>query len=88
MGTERKKPWKLQVGEETIQRLETVSEDLGRALSANEIAAAAVFEISRVPARNLWTVLGVIRQYASPETVEDEKGPKKLHVGRQALISR
>lgn len=65
MGTANK-PWKLYVAPETVDRLQKMSDALGRSLSANEIAASAIFEVSRIPPESLWLVLGVIRQYSEP----------------------
>lgn len=64
MGTNSTKAWKIQVAPETVARLQSISDALGGSLSANEIAATAVFEVSRIPPAALWVVLGSVRYYA------------------------
>lgn len=81
MGTANK-PWKIYVAGETVDRLQKMSDALGRSLSANEIAASAVFEISRIPPESLWLVLGVIRQYSEP-AAQLPRAP----VRRKALVA-
>lgn len=75
MGTASTKAWKIQVAPETVARLQGISDSLGGSLSANEIAATAVFEVSRIPAAALWVVLGSVRYYADhPEEIAPQPG--------------
>lgn len=78
MGTESNRQWKLRVDADSINRLQIMSDALGSSLSANEIAAAAVFEVSRIAPEHLWTVLGGIRQYAKPELIVSAQSQKRL----------
>ena len=86
MGTESNRQWKLRVDADSINRLQIMSDALGASLSANEIAAAAVFEISRIAPENLWTVLGGIRQYAKPELIVSVESQKRLTARKKNAV--
>ena len=78
------KSWKIQASQETIDRLGKIAEDLGSAMTANGVAAMTVFEISRVPAKDLWLALGAIRQFAAVEAAPGQKKlpPVRLEISR------
>ncbi len=89
MGTNSTKAWKIQVEPETVARLQAISDDLGGSLSANEIAATAVFEMSRIPPAALWVVLGSVRYYAEhPEQIIAPPVKRKALKGPPLEISR
>jgi hypothetical protein len=74
------KPWKIQAAPETIARLSSMADELGGAMTANGIAAMVAFEVSKVPAKDLWLALGAVRQFsdaggASPAAKRLPGGP-------------
>lgn len=78
------KSWKIQVQQDTIDRLAKIADELGSAMTPNGIAAMTVFEISRIPAKDLWLALGAIRQFAP---MDPAAAPRRLP-GAKLEISR
>lgn len=72
---QKKQQFKLQLDAEISRRLSETADQYG--LSANAIVAAAAYELSKVPSRNLWQALGRI---CAGETVEALPAPTRPNV--------